>query len=156
MIDTCTLLQRANRMFLWWKCFTIFHLYFICILCKLDISVPWNVYFPVLMSSQTVHYVFVSVIWGHELSFLFYRFLVTFCLQNFTFTDINNGYLWPWHVFNKVILWVKGQSPAWQTAATMSTLQDRLLTLEMLQMWSTPLFGEVQELLQCLLLVLTS
>ena len=89
------------------------------------------------------------------MSYLFHQFIVTFHL-NFAFTDINNGYVWPCHVFNKAILWVKGQSPLGQTAAAMSTLQDRLLTLEMLQMCSTPLFGEVQELLQCLSLVLTS
>ena len=103
------------------------------------------------MSSQTIHYVFISVIWGHEFFFFFISpIIVTFHLHNFAFTDINNGYVWPCHIFNKVILWVKGQSPAWQIAAAMSTLQDQLLTLEILQMWSTPLFGEVQELLQCL------
>ena len=43
-----------------------------------------------------------------------------------------------------------------QTAAAMLTLQDQLPTHEMPPILSAPLFGEVQELRQCLSLVLTS
>lgn len=54
-------------------------------------------------------------------SFFFYQFIVKFHLHNFAFIDINNGYVWPWHVLNKVILWVKDQSPAWQTTCASDT-----------------------------------
>lgn len=64
VIDTCTLLQRANRMFLWWKYFTIFHLYFICILCK-----------PTSFQTYLFHGMFIfQFLWAPK-PFIMYLFL---------------------------------------------------------------------------------